>query len=204
MESETSRDSCAHIEQSIREARQGSTEAMGRLWEAFQEYLWLVARDGLDPRLRGKMGASDIVQETFLEAQRDFHAFRGVTREQLLAWLRRLLLNNLMNHRRLFRHTLKRDLKRETSASGSNRRADPLASDDTTPSQVAVRREEEQLLEKALECLPELYRRIIILRNREQRSFAEIGDLTQRSPDAARMLWSRAFERLAEELNGLP
>src|SRR6516162_3607856 len=94
-------------------ARAGSAEALGKALETCRRYLLLVAERRLDPKLRAKGGASDLVQETFLEAQRDFDAFRGTSEAELLAWLSRLLLNNVGNFARRYRGTDKRDVGRE-------------------------------------------------------------------------------------------
>src|SRR5436190_23322173 len=94
-------------------ARAGSTEALGQLLEACRGYLLLIAQQELDPNLRAKGGASDLVQETFLKAQRHFGRFQGDSEVELLAWLRRLLLNNLANFARQYRDTNKRRLGRE-------------------------------------------------------------------------------------------
>src|SRR5947209_3557782 len=67
-------------------ARTGSADALGRLLEACRGYLLLIGQRELDPALRAKGGASDLVQQTFLEAQRDFARFRGATEADLLAW----------------------------------------------------------------------------------------------------------------------
>jgi RNA polymerase sigma-70 factor, ECF subfamily len=58
-------------------ARAGSREALGRALEIHRHYLLAIAERQLDPDLRSKGGASDLVQETFLEAQRDFAQFGG-------------------------------------------------------------------------------------------------------------------------------
>jgi RNA polymerase sigma-70 factor (ECF subfamily) len=63
-----------------------------------------------------------------------------------------------------------------------------------------MRGEQSATLERALDRLPEDYRRVIQLRYREERSFEEIAQLMQRSPNAARKLWARAIERLQQEL----
>src|SRR5437764_3357307 len=89
-------------------ARCGSREALGRALDACRRYLLLVADKELDAELQAKGGASDLVQQTFLEAQRDFARFHGDSEAELLAWLRRLLLNNLADFRRLYRGTGKR------------------------------------------------------------------------------------------------
>ena len=72
----------------IAQARAGSAEALGQLLVTYQRYLLLVAERELDPDLRAKGSASDLVQETFLEAQRDFARFQGSSRDELRAWLR--------------------------------------------------------------------------------------------------------------------
>src|SRR3954451_18258751 len=106
------------MDQTVRwllEARQGSGEALGQLLESFRAYLLLIAQRELDPDLRAKGGASDLVQETFLEAQRDFPNFRGDTEAELMGWLRQMLLNNLASFSRRFRATAKRRLACEIS-----------------------------------------------------------------------------------------
>src|SRR5581483_9241354 len=87
----------------LRDARAGSREALGKLFDLCHGYLLSVARGELDLQLQAKGGASDVLQETFLEAQRDFARFQGTTDKELLAWLRRLLLNNLSNFSRDYR-----------------------------------------------------------------------------------------------------
>src|SRR5829696_9456278 len=94
-------------------ARGGSPEALGDALEACRAYLLKIAEADLDPALRAKGGASDLVQQTFLEAQRDFGRFAGGSEEELLAWLRQLLRNNLANFARDYRRTGKRRLDRE-------------------------------------------------------------------------------------------
>src|SRR5271166_2506287 len=89
-------------------ARSGSRQALGALLEACRGYLLLVARQELDPPLLAKGGASDLVQQTFLEAHRDFARFHGKSEEELLAWLRQLLLHNLADFTRRYREVAKR------------------------------------------------------------------------------------------------
>ncbi|MBW3600464.1 MAG: RNA polymerase factor sigma-70, partial [Planctomycetes bacterium] len=79
----------AALSQSLREARAGSHDAVGGALEACRAYLLLIANRELPAEVRQKMGASDVVQETFIEAQRDLRQFLGQSEEELLAWLRR-------------------------------------------------------------------------------------------------------------------
>src|SRR5215831_16271081 len=80
--------------------------------ELFRSYLLLLARVRLDPMVRAKVGASDVVQQTLLEAHRDFAQFRGRTVGEQAAWLRRILARNLANVVRDQRRD-KRDVARE-------------------------------------------------------------------------------------------
>jgi RNA polymerase sigma-70 factor (ECF subfamily) len=186
-------------------ARAGSRESLGRALDSCREHLLRVAERELDPALRAKGGASDLVQETFLEAQRDFAQFEGVSEGELRAWLSRLLFNNVCNFSRRFRETDKRAIDREvalqrdssTAGAGGPQAATP------SPSTQAMEQELAQALHRALARLPDDYRRVVELRYLEQRSFEEIGRLLSRSPDAARKLWARAIERLGEEWKGV-
>jgi RNA polymerase sigma-70 factor (ECF subfamily) len=184
-------------------ARAGSSEALGTLLEKFRQYLLLVANERLTPELRPKAGASDLVQDTLLEAQRDFGQFHGRSPEEVLAWLRQILVNNLANFERRYRGTDKRDVAREFPLDASDPDSAPagqLAAYTPSPSSDAIRREEEAAVLAALDRLPQRYRQVIHWRHKENHSFEEIGDLLHRSPDAARMLWFRAVRHLQKEL----
>ncbi len=188
-------------------ARAGSPEALGQALEACRGYLLTIAQQEMDPQLLAKGGASDLVQETFLEAHRHFGHFRGNAEAELLLWLRRLLLNNLVDFRRLYYQTAKRDARREVKldAGDSSRQRDAgLAGTEPTPSTVAMAQEQAQALERTLQRLPEDYRQILILRYQEERSFEEIAGVMQRSVNAVRKLWARAIERLQEEWEAPP
>src|SRR5262249_18371673 len=100
-------------------ARAGDGEALGRLLDGCRGYLLLIARQELDADLQAKGGASDLVQDTFVDAQRDFIRFVGGDEAELLAWLRRILLNNLANFTRGFRETEKRKVALEVPIDGT-------------------------------------------------------------------------------------
>ena len=184
-------------------ARAGSPEALGQVLESFRAYLLLVADRELDPEVRAKGGASDLVQDTFLEAQRDFEGFQGTSAEELRAWLRRVLLNNVANFTRQFRQRAKRDVGREVSleaGGSSHERGAGLAADTVSPSDAALAQEQAQALARAMERLPEDYRQVLALRHEEQLTFEQIGQKMERTANAARMLWLRAVERLQKEM----
>jgi RNA polymerase sigma-70 factor (ECF subfamily) len=182
-------------------ARGGSADALGRAFEACRAYLLLVAERELDPALRAKGGASDLVQQTFLEAQRDFPRFAGASADELRAWLRQLLRNNLANFARHYRTSGKRRLDRETVDS---RGWADLPADTTSPSGRAAARERDEALEQALARLPDDYREVLVLRYREGCRFEEIARRMGRTANAVRKLWGRAVERLQAELEVPP
>jgi RNA polymerase sigma-70 factor (ECF subfamily) len=185
-------------------ARGGSREALGQALDACRAYLLKIAEQDLDPALRPKGGASDLVQQTFLEAHRDFERFTGGSEQELLAWLRQLLRNNLANFTRDYRQTDKRRIDREVALDtpdSSGAPAGQVAADTTSPSGHAMAEETADLVRRAMERLPDDYRRVLHLRYEEGRSFDEIGTLLDRSANAARKLWARAVELLEVELS---
>lgn len=184
-------------------ARAGSREAIGQALESCRRYLLQIAREELDPALQAKGGASDLVQETFLEAQRDFARFHGSSEKELRVWLRHLLLHHVLMFARRYRSTQKRGLERETpldvvfGSAGGNAVA---AAPHDTPSCHAMANEEAESIRRALARLPDDYRQIIVWRYQENRSFEEISRCLNRSPNATSKLWARALERLQHEL----
>lgn len=192
---------------SLHAARAGSREALGALLQACRGYLLGVADRELDSQLLPKAGGSDIVQETFLEAQRDFQQFQGGSEAELLAWLRRLLLNNVANFSRNFRQTGKRQISRELSlnvAADSNPGPLPTlpepAASDPSPSQHLSACEYQERIERATARLPEEFRQVLALRFQQQHTFEEIGERMGRTTSAARKLWARAVLALQQEL----
>jgi RNA polymerase sigma-70 factor (ECF subfamily) len=146
------------------------------------------------------------VQETFLDAYRNFAQFQGTTEAELLAWLRRLLLNNLADFTRRYRAG-KRAAAAEVALGGAGSSAGPagrLAADGSSPSGHAVAQEQAQALQRALERLPAEYRRVILLRCQDELPFEEIGRVLERSPNAAEKLWARAVARLQQEMEARP
>lgn len=188
-------------------ARAGSREALGQALEAYRTYLLLIANRQIDPELRAKGGASDLVQETFLEAQRDFARFQGNSAEELQAWLRQLLLHNLANFARRYRETNKRQIGREVALeeeTPSGEQGPGVPADTPSPSGQAIAHEQAAALEQALQQLPEDYREVILLRYQEGRSFPDIAQRLHRSENAVRKLWFRAIEQLQQALERSP
>lgn len=180
-------------------ARDGDRFALGHLLESFRSYLSLFSDRKLAPDLKRKCGNSDLVQQTFLDAQQAFPRFEGSSPDEFRAWLERILLNNLGDLARGFRSAEKRQLKREVPLAGKSSDIPELI-DWSTPSKKVSSGEESDRLRQALARLPEDYRQVIALRNLERRKFEEIAQAMGRSTGAVKKLWSRAVMQLREEL----
>lgn len=186
-------------EELIRVARDGKPETVGRLLEHLRNYLLLIAEQELGPELRGKIGASDIVQESFVDAQRNFQHFNGGDPSELKAWLRKILTHRLIDVRRRFRQVSKRNVAREISLNDCNGWIDPQI-DTRSPRSALIASEDEQAVRQAMQRLPEQYQQVIRLRSWEDLPFDEIGSRMGRSKEAVRKLWVRAIERLQQEI----
>jgi RNA polymerase sigma-70 factor (ECF subfamily) len=84
-----------HADGLIRRARDGDRDALGHLLEHYRGYLRISAPRRLQAPRAARMDASDVVQKTFLEAQRSFERFQGQNENQLLGWLRSILDHHL-------------------------------------------------------------------------------------------------------------
>lgn len=190
----------------IEEARCGSKTALGQLVDRYRRYLQVLSARELPLQLQAKVSPSDIVQDTLIEACQDFLEFAGQTRFELRAWLRRILVHNLADVVRQYQETAKRQVSREVrlSPGPEDRRGDGLGPATwETPSSMAIYHEALAHVEQALADLPEVYRRVILLRSRDRLPFPAIGQQLDRSADAARKLWAAAILRLQERLEGL-
>jgi RNA polymerase sigma-70 factor (ECF subfamily) len=196
-------------EQLLQSARHGDAAALGQLLELYRQYLTLLARLQINRRLQRKVDASDVVQETFLEAHRDFTQFRGAGERELLGWLRQILASNLANVVRHYQGTRRRDVRLERELTlqldQSSRALEPgLVAPHSSPSQQAVRREEAVLLADALGRLPDDYREVLLLRHLEGLSFPEMAERMGRSLDSVKNVWARALARLRRSVGDPP
>ncbi|MBX9790008.1 MAG: sigma-70 family RNA polymerase sigma factor [Pirellulales bacterium] len=195
--------SSRRVEPLIAAARDGSDLALGQLLNAYRPFLLSVAAEEFDSKLKAKAGPSDVVQDTFIEAQRDFGKFKSDSAEELRIWLHTLLMNNLVDLRRRYLRAAKRQVRRERPLGVADSKAivrELVANNGQSPSRQAVSREELACVEAALGRLPPAYRQAIIMRSQERQSFTEIGQAIGKSSAAARMLWKRAMLKLKREL----
>ncbi len=208
MATQISAEARAHqIEHLLDEARHGSDAAIGSLFESARAYLLFLANRELPRGLQAKFGASDLVQETAIEAHRDFARFAGSTPEEFYAWLRSILQNNLRDAVRRYEVSQKRDIAKETRLGSLADRRDngqtvlSWPHDRSRPPDGSIiRREDTAKLEAVLARLPDDYRIVLRMRYWDSLSFQQIGDRFGRSAEAARKLWYRAVHKLQDEL----
>jgi RNA polymerase sigma-70 factor (ECF subfamily) len=164
--------------------------------ERFRDYLHLLARMQIDPRLRRDCDASDIVQTVLLRAHQGEADFRGTTREELAAWLRRILANTLadvLRDRRDFRREV--NLEKALDESSLHLTA-CAASREPNPSSVLREKEDALRLAGALAKLPGLQREAVTLKHVEGRSLVEVANLLGRSPASVASLLRRGLAKL--------
>jgi RNA polymerase sigma-70 factor (subfamily 1) len=169
--------------------------ALARALEPYRNYLALVAGRAVGPELAPKLGASDVVQETFLVAQQHIGTFRGRTEPEWRAWLKAILLNHLANQRRYYAAD-----KRRAPEKGPARHPRADANAVTPPSRNLMRRERDRALADALGRLPERYRQVVCWHHHDRLGFGEIATRLGISADAAQKVWGRALVRLKELL----
>ena len=109
----------------LHHARRGDAPALGELLENYRNYLGLIARVEISPRLRAKVSNSDLVQETFKNAMQGFQEFRGNQEAELIGWLRKILAHQVAMHVRAF-GTQRRDIDGDLLVAEYHGRGDGL------------------------------------------------------------------------------
>jgi RNA polymerase sigma-70 factor (ECF subfamily) len=172
--------------------------------ERFREYLCLLARLHLNPRLQGKVDLSGVVQQTLLEAYQAWGGLQGHGEERKAAWLRQVLAHNLRDEIRKF-STRARDARRERSLEAeldesSSRLEGWLAAEQSSPSRHAMRQEELLALADALGRLPADQRQAVELHHLKGWHLAEVARHLNRSKGAVAALLFRGLKKLRELL----
>ena len=173
--------------------------------ERYCDLVFLWARQlHLDPRLQRRFGASDLAQDTMLKAHKNIAEFREPTQAQLLKWLHTILLNQLrdqIDHEEAAGRNFKLEQALPEVVAESSARIDKwLADSQSSPSEQAVRHEQELRLAAALAQLPEDQGDVVILHWLMKASVADIASEMQRSQKAVAGLLRRGMQKLGEIL----
>lgn len=171
--------------------------------EQYRSYLILMARLQLEGPWRNRIDASDIVQQTLLEAHQQPPSIEGGSGD-LAVWLRRALANNIRDALRHMRRQ-KRDIRRQQSLDDGLQEGVPqvvekLAASMMTPSQEAVRQEELLHLADVLLTLPSAEREAIVLHHLQGRPLRDVAERLGRTTGAVAGLLHRGLRRLRKQM----
>jgi RNA polymerase sigma-70 factor (subfamily 1) len=188
---------------------EGGQTSFASLFSNYGARLERIINFRLDPRIRGRIDAADVLQEAYLEASTRLPSFLDSANVSFFVWLRQQTLQTLVDvHRRQFRQ--KRDVNREIhfastgpSDGTSVSIAQFLIGQLTSPSEVAVKAEEIQWLQEALNSMNEVDREVLALRHFEQLSNTQVAEVLGLTPTAASNRYLRAAARLSEILQRL-
>jgi RNA polymerase sigma-70 factor (ECF subfamily) len=199
----------AAIEVLLQQARAGDARALDLLLERYRDYVRLLVRCRISGRLQARVDGSDLIQETLLRAAAHIGQFQGASEQEWCAWLARIAEHEVIHQRRHHEGAAKRAVGREqrlapeAGASGVSLLGQWFAKVQTSPSLAAMRKERTLLLAEALARLPDDYREVLILRHLEGLEFTDVAQRMNRTPGAARVLWTRALKSLRMELGAL-
>lgn len=182
----------------IDRARFGCDESLGTILLSVRNYLVIVAETNLGTRVRSKFDASDIVQQSMMEARESMDQFRGDSELEFRCWIKKIVLNNLTDEIRRYTNTDSRNVNLEVpedylKASGGH-------FDNDTPSWHMQRKEFDFRLAEAVSQLPNRQRFVIEARHRRGCSYSDIARQLEITEVSARKIWSRAAKQLRTSL----
>lgn len=191
----------------LNQARAGDLTALGQLMELHRAYLRLLASQEIGRQLQGKVGASDIVQETFLDAHRQFPRFEGTQAAQFENWLRTILAGRLANTFRHYLGTQARNaqLEREVMARFDESTcglSQMLVAPQSSPSQHLEKKEIGTQVAQLLSQMPKDYQEVLTMRHLEGLTFPQIAARMGKSVDSVEKLWLRGITQLRRDFMG--
>ncbi len=193
--------SSKELEGLLKRAKDGEKNAIGELLQKYRSFMRFSVERSLGPNLNARIGASDVVQMTNLEAYQAIAQFEGTTIEQFSSWLRKILKHNLANAIR-DNTAAKRTVTREKKQSPKQDQVVipwvDLAGGDKTPSVQFLEGERAQSVLAALRTLPNDQRTAIRLCHLEGQTYADIAAYLDRSVDATAGLIKRGLKSLRE------
>jgi RNA polymerase sigma-70 factor (ECF subfamily) len=186
----------------LERARGGDRASIDELFARHRRYLRELVRLRIDPRLRPRVDPSDVIQEAQMEAARRLGDYLERPALPFRLWLRQIACDRLIMLRRRHANAERRAVKREVPLPerSSLLLARELWAAGSTPSERLSRREVIRRVGQALAELPEVDRELLMMRNFEGLSYAEISCLLQIDAAAARKRYGRALLRLRTSL----
>jgi len=184
-------------------ARDGDESAKSELVGNYRSHLLRLSQRAVGKKLRRRVDASDIVQQTSTEAWRDVEAFRGTSEREFTAWIGQILRRNVTNMVREQR-AAKRDMNRECEpgldSSASVARIDAPGRE-ATASQRVMKGEMAFHLATIVESLPEGQREAVRMRHLEGLPLAEIAERLNKTTVATAGLIKRGLQALRDVMS---
>jgi RNA polymerase sigma-70 factor (ECF subfamily) len=168
-------------------ARAGDRSAYDQLFALHADRALLFVRARLGPALRGRVESTDVLQDAYLAAHKDFDRFTYTDDGAFLRWLCRIIENRIRDGDDYFAA-----LKRQP--------VELPRSDPAGPSTLLDRADGRRKVAAALDDLAEDHRQVLLLRYFEGLSAEEAGELMGRSAGAVRNLTARALAELGKRL----
>lgn len=180
----------------------GDIEARNQLLTRHRPFLYRIVQMRLDPRLRARVDASDVVQEVQLDAFRRLPDYLQRHPMPFRLWLRKTAQERLLKIQRQHLQAGRRAIEREVPlpAESSLVLGRQLLASGTTPSQHLDRSEIARRVRQAVARLPDTDREVLIMRNFEGLSNPEIGYLLGLDAAAVSKRHGRALLRLRKLL----
>lgn len=175
------------------------TAELGELFERYRPRLRLLVQGRIDPSLAAKMDADDVISKAFEAASRRWEAFKANRQVSDFLWLYRIVSDTFVEMWRIYTAG-KRDAYREArwDQSGSIDLGMRLAAAGPGPASEVSRREQLQLIRRAIAQLTPDDRDVLWYRDRDQLSYAEIGEFLGLTADAATKRYVRAVAKLKQ------
>lgn len=189
--------------------RAGDQTALAELFARHRDQLRRMVELRLDHRLAGRVSASDVLQESYIEALKRVEHYFAKPDQPFFGWLRLIVGQRLADVHREHRAG-KRDAGLEVGLGQGGPGADSacmaacLIGGLTSPSHAAQRNETLTLLEDALSRMDPLDREVLALRHFEELSNSDTAALLGIQPAAASKRYVRALARLKQILEQIP
>jgi RNA polymerase sigma-70 factor (ECF subfamily) len=204
-------DDSSETEHLLERAASGDKESLGRLLTRHEDRLRRMIAFRLDHRLQGRIDASDVIQDVWVEVAEHLPQYAKQGSLPFFLWLRGVAGNKLRELHRFHLGTQMRDAGLEVSLyhgimpeTTSAALAAQLLGHLTPPSQAAIRAEAKIRLQEALNSMDPLDREVLALRHFEQLTPPETAQVLGIKEKAAGMRYVRALRRLKDILSALP
>ena len=136
---ESSQHDTVGFSEKLTKARNGSSDEQAAMLETFRDYLRKIASKTISDNAQAQLSVSDLVQSAIIDAHKSFASCRATNSVEFKAWIRQILLNDILNRHRNLRRQ-KRDIRKEKQLSGRY-----LVEDIDSPSEQVIRQEDEAM-----------------------------------------------------------